>query len=262
MEYHSLYGPSLPETGWVPAPSYLLRRQRIFKMITDKAPGRLLEIGCGAATLIHELGQQGFSCTALETSPAALAIARTINPTVDFHETPQPDWTAAFDYLMALEVLEHIEDDRGALRDWHTWLKPGGTILISVPAHMSKWTVSDNWAGHVRRYEKSALCSLLNEAGFVIEHFESYGFPLANMIAPLRARMHRRQLAERNSAHHDDREQNNAMSGVSRSSESRLYPLLKSLPGTTLMRMAFQTQAIFSRWDFGNGYVLAAVKPR
>lgn len=262
MEYHPLYGPSIPEMGWVPAPRFLLRRQRIFKMLADKSPGRLLEIGCGPGTLINELGHRGFACSALETSPTALAIARTINPTVKFHEAPQPDWGDAFDYLIAFEVLEHIEDDRGTLRDWHTWLKPGGTMLISVPAHMTKWTATDDWAGHVRRYERSALRDLLTEAGFTIVDFESYGFPLANMIAPLRARMHQRQIADRRIAHHDNQQHNNAMSGVSRTTESRLYPLLKSLPGTTLMRMAFLAQAIFSSWDVGDGYVLAAVKPR
>lgn len=258
MEYHPMYGPSLPDMGWVPAPRFLLRRHRILKMLAGIPPGQLLEVGCGPATLIHELQQQGYACTALESSSAALAIARSLNPTVVFHECPQDTWTNAFDYLMAFEVLEHIEDDRGALKQWRTWLKPGGTILVSVPAHMKKWTASDDWAGHVRRYEKLELHKLFKESGFTITRFESYGFPLANAIAPLRARMHKRQLAERRNANHDDRQQNNAMSGVSRSTESRLYPLLKSFPGTILMRMAFVSQAIFSHLDIGNGYVLAA----
>jgi len=258
MELHPLYGPSLPELGWVPAPRFLLRRQRIHRLLADARPGQLLEIGCGPATLIHELGQRGFACTALETSPAALEIARTLNPDVTFHEAPQDHWPGNFDYLMAFEVLEHIDDDRAALRAWHSWLKPGGMLLMSVPAHMSKWTATDDWAGHVRRYERDALRQLLVECGFEIRRFESYGFPLANMIEPLRARMHKRQLAARDG----DRQLNNALSGVSRSSESRLYPLLRSLPGTLMMRMAFQMQALFADRDIGNGYVLCAGKPR
>lgn len=260
MEYHSLYGPSLPDQGWVPAPRYLLRRHRILDMLSRKPGGDLLEIGCGPATLIHELSSHGFHCTALETSPAALAIARSINPSVTIHESPQSDWNSAFDFIMAFEVLEHIEDDRKALDTWLSWLRPGGTLLLSVPAHMSKWTATDDWAGHVRRYEKEELIRLLRDAGLSIARFESYGFPLANLIEPLRARTHRRQLAARQRNAQDDRKLNNDMSGISRSAESRLYPLLKSLPGVALMRSAFFAQTLFSRWDIGNGYVLEAIR--
>lgn len=258
MDIHPLYGPSIQDMGWVPAPRYLLRRQRILKILAETTPGHLLEIGCGPATLIYELQAKGFCCTALETSPGALEIARSLNPAVDFHEHPQSTWENRFDYLMAFEVLEHIEDDRDALLQWRSWLKPGGTILISVPAHMNRWSASDDWAGHVRRYEKSTLQNLLDESGFTITYFESYGFPLANVIAPFRARAHKRQLEERIKKNQGNRQVNNAMSGISRSTEHRLYPLLKSLPGTMLMQAAFASQAVFSHLDIGDGYVLTA----
>jgi SAM-dependent methyltransferase len=259
MDHHQLYGPSLPQLGWVPAPRYLLRRERVLGMLSGVTPGKLLEIGCGPGTLLHELGERGFNCAALETSEAALKIARSINPEVRFCETAQPDWPVGFDYVMAFEVLEHIEDDRGALRLWHSWLKPGGTLLLSVPAHMSKWDATDDWAGHYRRYEAVELKKLLTEAGFSVNQFENYGFPLANLIAPLRARTHRKQLVERESRS-NDREYNNAMSGITRPKETLLFPLLKSIPGSLLMRSAFWLQRVFAGQDLGNGYVLSATK--
>lgn len=263
MEYHSLYGPSVPEKGWVPAPRFILRRERIQRLLARYSPGSLLEIGCGAGTLLHEFSKRGFACEALETSTAALEIARHVNADgVIFHRSPQADWADRFDYLFAFEVLEHIEDDRAALATWHTWLKPGGVMLMSVPSHMRKWTASDIYAGHYRRYERATLIDLIKACGFTIEHCESYGFPLANMVSPLRAHIHARILAARREANQDIRTRNNDMSGVERRAESRFYPLLKSLPGRLMMRLAFLMQKWSLNRNWGDGYlVLARKKP-
>lgn len=262
MEIHPLYGPVVPEKGWVPAPRYLLRRDRILRLLTGLPPGLLLEIGCGAGTLLYELSQRGFVCEALETSVPALEIARHVNAkNVVLHQSPQPYWVSRFDYLLAFEVLEHIADDRAALLEWLSWIKPGGCILMSVPAHMKKWTATDDWAGHFRRYERRDLKQLLLSCGFVLERFESYGFPLGNIIEPIRALVHARSLAKRRENDRDENRQNTAMSSVERSVESRLYPLLASLPGRLIMRFAMYMQELFKNNDLGNGYVLIARKP-
>ena len=263
LEIHPLYGPVVSEKGWVPAPSFLLRRDRILRLLIGLPPGKLLEIGCGAGTLLHELSLRGFSCEALETSAPALEIARHVNTNnVVLHQTSQPDWVNRFDYLFAFEVLEHIEDDRATLLEWHSWIKPGGVILISVPAHMTKWTASDVWAGHVRRYERSALMSLITSSGFTIEHFETYGFPLANVISPLRAKIHAHNLDVRRKVKHNERAYNNDLSGVQRNTESKLYPLLKSLPGRMLMHLAYLLQSLSARRDWGTGYLVLAKKTK
>ena len=111
MDYHPVYGPSVPEKGWVPAPRYLLRRQRILRLLNDIKPGNLLEVGCGAGTLCHELSNLGYMCTALETSQHALNIARHVNkdsPGVNIHDSPSSRWKNSYDLLMSNEVLEHI----------------------------------------------------------------------------------------------------------------------------------------------------------
>jgi len=261
MNIHPLYGPVVLEKGWVPAPSFLLRRNRILRLINKFSAGKLLEIGCGAGTLLHELNQRGFTCEALETSVPALEIARHVNANdVVFHQTPQPSWASRFDYLLAFEVLEHIEDDRTALATWHSWIKPGGFILISVPAHMKKWSPSDVWAGHFRRYERLGLVELVTAGGFTIEHFENYGFPLANVISPLRAWAHSRNLSARQRINNNKRASNNDLSGVQRNAESKFYPLLKSLPGRLLMHLAYLLQGWSSKRDWGAGYIVLAKK--
>lgn len=261
MEYHPLYGPSVPEKGWVPAPRFILRRERILRLLAGLPPGSLLEIGCGAGTLLHEFSGRGFACEALETSAVALGIARHVNgDDVMFHLSPQTDWAGRFDYLFAFEVLEHIEDDRAALTAWHAWLKPDGVMLMSVPARMRKWTATDVWAGHYRRYERVGLIDLIRACGFTVDRCESYGFPLANIISPLRARVHARLLAARRASNEDTRSRNNDMSGVERRAESRFYPLLKSLPSRMTMRLAFLLQDWSTGRDWGDGYLVLARK--
>ncbi len=261
MEYHPLYGPSVTEKAWVPAPSFLLRRDRILRLMSDCRPGRLLEIGCGAGTILHELSRRKFICEALETSPAALDVATHVNgDDVTFHKEAKSDWRERFDYVLAFEVLEHIEFDRKALMDWYGWIKPGGTILISVPAHMKKWTASDVWAGHYRRYEMQQIKDLLMVVGFEIEKIETYGFPLSNILLPLRARVHARNLSD--AASSNARATNNDRSGVERGTESRLYPVLRSLPGLMAMRLALLLQHHSRSKDWGTGYLLLAKKPQ
>src|SRR3546814_20907381 len=97
---------------------------------------------------------------------------------------------------MAFEVLEHIEDDHAALRQWLGWLKPGGILLMSVPAHPSQWNAADVWAGHFRRYRKRELLGLVEENGLELEHVECMGFPLANITERMQARGIERALKE------------------------------------------------------------------
>lgn len=255
MHIDPLFGPVLPELDWVPAPSYLLRRARVLELLSGCRPGRLLEVGCGAGTLLHELQCQGFTCSGMETSIPARTMASTVNPGLPLL-AQYPDERGSFDYLLALEVLEHIEDDRSALADWRSLLKPDGLLLLSVPAHQRKWTESDVWAGHYRRYEKAGLLQLLGETGFEVESVENWGFPLSNLLLAWRARLHRRQLAARTSA--ADRDANNQYSGIDREAVTGLYPLLASPPGRLAMRCALLLQRVSRTRDWGTGYLIAA----
>jgi SAM-dependent methyltransferase len=166
---------------------------------------------------------------------------------------PQINWCSAFDYVLALEVLEHIRDDAAALQQWHSWLKPGGHLLLSVPAHRSHWSATDDWAGHFRRYERNEILTLLRDEGFAAVAAECYGFPLANMLGPLRARYHARQLSRRSGQSRADCTRS---SGIERGLEARLYPLQASRAGTLFMKLFFAVQALFLKTDLGNGLLI------
>lgn len=74
----------------------------------------------------------------------------------------------AFDTVIYLNVLEHIEDDRSEMKDVFEALKPGGYAVVFVPAFQWLYSELDRLIGHYRRYTKHELCEILEEAGFAI----------------------------------------------------------------------------------------------
>ena len=260
MEFLSLLGPAAPEEGWVPAPRYLLRRQRILRQLNKLLPCDVLEIGCGAGMLLQELVARGFRCEALETSPQARELIGHLTTksgrAINVNDVPQASWEGRFPLIMAFEVLEHIEDDVAAAKQWASWLAPGGTLLISVPAHPRLWNAADVWAGHYRRYRKRDLIRVVTTAGLKIEHMECFGFPLGNLTEQMQARWIKRHLPM--SGHDLSHQANSNRSGVERDHVMRWFPLMCSMPGRLALHSAFAIQAMTCKLPLGNGYLLRA----
>ncbi len=234
--------------------------------LESRRPGYLLEVGCGAGALLHDLARMGFRCEAIETAPSARRVARHINratPNFALHPGWEHPWESRFDYVVALEVLEHIEDDVSALRSWSRWIKPGGTLVLSVPAHAKRWDIDDEAVGHFRRYEKSGLVDLLSRSGFAVEHLECWGYPLANIIRPLRNYKYRQKLERQKTAPQSADARRAALSGesgVDRSFEAKLYPLQASRVGTMIMSCFLKLQEAFAGTELGNGFLVVARK--
>lgn len=254
-------GPAAPELGWVPAPRYTMRRMRILPQLDALSRGRLLEVGPGAGTILIEAARRGFQCEALELSAEAKKLAEAViaqsGKKIPVHSTDLPEWNQSFDILLAFDVLEHIEHDRDALTDWHSWLAPNGTLLLSVPAHTRMWTAGDEWAGHFRRYEREPLLRLLREAGFEPELVECYGFPLTNLSERVSSSIYRKRIL-RGTRSEEDRRRNNDRSGTDRGPHLKLYPLFSSIPGKTALRVFCTIQNWFIRTDLGSGYLVRA----
>jgi hypothetical protein len=100
-----------------------------------------------------------------------------------------------FDLLLACEVLEHVVDDVEELGRWRALLVDSGSLLITVPAHPHRFGPSDVWAGHFRRYSRAELIAKARCAGLAVTRCICYGFPLGNLIEPLRHRVNARRLA-------------------------------------------------------------------
>ena len=81
----------------------------------------------------------------------------------------------AFDLVCALDIVEHVDDDDGAVAELSRVTKPGGALVISVPLHPSLWTSFDDFVGHKRRYEPSRLIAKLAHHQIVVERSAVFG---------------------------------------------------------------------------------------
>lgn len=258
--YSMTTGVVMPEAGWTPPIRYLLRRARILSALRAIPTGKkLLEIGCGAGALLYDLNRIGFSVQGLETSDEARIVAGRITRSCPhpypIHPTPQADWDGRFDLVCAFDVLEHIEDDHTAVDQWQRWLAPGGKLVLSVPAHRHRWGEGDAWAGHWRRYDRQDIRELVQSHGLQIEHFECYGFPLANATEWAGNRVYRELIRQRGER---SKEQASASSGVDRRNYAKFSRMIASTPGKALLSTAFAIQTITRNTDWGSGYLLLA----
>ncbi|MEO9080343.1 MAG: methyltransferase domain-containing protein [Rhodanobacter sp.] len=80
-----------------------------------------------------------------------------------------------FDLICALDILEHVADDNGAMAELARVAAPGASMLLSVPLHPHAWTAFDDFVGHCRRYEPARILALLEQHGFQLEHSAIYG---------------------------------------------------------------------------------------
>ena len=167
---------------------YRARREVLSDYITRYAglPGdaRILEIGCGTGHNLPMLARFG-EVDAIEIDPAARAVAaRRLGKPVGDAPLPELPGVArgAYDMIAVLDVVEHIEDDVAALRAMADCLKPGGRILIAVPAHPWMWSAHDVVNHHHRRYTKGTLAKAIADAGLrsrKMRWMNSLLFPLA-----------------------------------------------------------------------------------
>lgn len=267
MHYTKLMGAAAPELGWVPSPTYILRRAAILDWLRDYHPGKVLEMGCGPGALLLDLSRKGFHGTGVELSERSRTVARQLLadvPTVQVKEALPEQEKASYDYLLTFEVLEHIEDDIAALRDWLEYLKPGGQAFISIPAHRSRWNVTDLLAGHFRRYDRADAFSLIERTGLEPLRTGTYGWPISRVFEFLRVRAKEKEL-RRNGIDPDmvdlgDPELTKS-SGVERTLVTRLYRWYGSFPGRLFFFIATRIQKLFYGTSLGISFIIIARKP-
>jgi SAM-dependent methyltransferase len=91
-----------------------------------------------------------------------------------------------FDLAVMTDVLEHLDDEVGSLRAVHARLKPGGSLLITVPAMQWLWSEHDTTHHHRRRYRAADLSRLMSGVGFTVDYVSYYNFILFPAIAAIR----------------------------------------------------------------------------
>jgi SAM-dependent methyltransferase len=148
----------------------------------------ILEVGTGVGALGARLARK-YRYVGLEPDPVSCETARhNIEPAgcVLCGDVTALQPGDVFDMVAAFEVIEHIEDDAGALRSWREHVRPGGWVMLSTPPFQSRFGPLDHAGGHFRRYEPELMRQLLLDTGFESPEILLYGFPLGYALEAAR----------------------------------------------------------------------------
>jgi len=141
----------------------------ICRQVTDRRP-RILDVGCGTGANLLMLSKYG-DAEGVDVSEDALAFCRERGlEKVKLgagEELPYED--GSFDLVTAFDVVEHMDDDLAGLTEMRRVLRPGGRVLLFVPAFMFLWGLQDDVSNHRRRYRLPELRRVLEQAGFEVE---------------------------------------------------------------------------------------------
>lgn len=154
---------------------------------------RILDAGCGGGGNFAALARFG-RVTGLEPDADARAAARErgLGEVVEGGLAELPFEDGSFDLATALDVIEHVDDDLGALGELRRVVVDGGFLVVTVPAYQSLWSPHDVANEHRRRYARKQLLAVAEAAGWQFvqaSYFNSLPLPI---VAALRLRQRRR----------------------------------------------------------------------
>lgn len=150
------------------------RRNIVLDWIRQRYPDRhdleILDVGCGTGLMLQELRPLG-NATGIDISDEALQFCRKrgLDNVRNADVLDLPFDADRFDFVTAMDIVEHIDDDVSALRQCRRVLKPGGRLFIFTPAHQWLWSLQDEVSHHKRRYIARTLSNAVTEAGLQIE---------------------------------------------------------------------------------------------
>ncbi len=152
----------------------------------------MLEVGCGMGAMGAILARS-YEYTGIEPDPQSFAVARkrVVGGCV-MNVDAERFGGSNFDVVCAFEVMEHIHDDVAALREWAAFARPGGRMVVSVPAGRERFGAADERVGHFRRYNPSDLVDVMLAAGLTAPVVVPYAFPLGYLLEGARGVLARR----------------------------------------------------------------------
>jgi 2-polyprenyl-3-methyl-5-hydroxy-6-metoxy-1,4-benzoquinol methylase len=208
-------------------------------------PSSVIDVGCGWGTNLAALEKAGYQTTGLDISrrilemidqPGRCLIEADLNRKF-------PPAARGFDAALMLDVLEHLDDDRSALRRVRSLLRPGGLAIVSVPALPELFSEFDAIQGHRRRYLPETLRAAFEDTGLRLSKMLWWG---AWMIPLMRwTRLRRSSRAGSVSQTYAD------------------YLRLPPMPGPTLMRLAYrweESRAVEGKLKSGTSLMAVAVR--
>ncbi|HET6954671.1 MAG TPA: class I SAM-dependent methyltransferase [Acidimicrobiales bacterium] len=170
---------------------YRARRALVAQMLDGALPpeARVVDVGCGTGDNLGALeAAAGGTVVGVELSPYAVRHAPR-SPAGDVRvgvarAEQLPFAAGCADLVTSMDVIEHL-DDVAALAEYRRVLRPGGWLLLTVPAYPWLWSAHDDWAAHLRRYTRPSLVGAVRAAGFRPErstYFNSFLVPPAALL--------------------------------------------------------------------------------
>jgi len=135
----------------------------------ESAP-RILDVGCGTGGNLEMLSEFG-AVEGVDVSQEAVDFcrARDVAPVTQAIAEDLPYDDESFDLVTGFDLIEHLDDDVAGLKEMRRVLRPGGRVLLVVPAFMWLWGVQDDISHHRRRYRLPELRQAVERAGLHVE---------------------------------------------------------------------------------------------
>lgn len=211
---------SLEKEHWWFRGRRVILRQLLRNEIDWSEPRTVLEIGVGPGENLYTLYPENAELMGVEPDADNARRADERGP-VQVHQgtvenLPDVLKDRSFDIIAMFDVLEHIEDDRGALEILRMRLKPGGRLVLSVPAYQWMWGEHDEVNLHFRRYTRGGLKRLLEDAGLAVRratYFNTLLFPPIALVRLL-ARLMRNRKERGGAAESDFKKPAGVISGI------------------------------------------------
>lgn len=140
--------------------------------------GIIIDVGCGLGSNLTVFDEVGVDVIGLDRSYDKLKLVKQkvksylING--DLLELPIRNQSISV--IIAMDVLEHLEDDVGGIQEMHRCLRPGGTLILTAPAFNFLWGIQDVVTNHKRRYSKREILRKLAEGNFEVVRFSYFNF--------------------------------------------------------------------------------------
>lgn len=159
-------------------------RRRIVASLVERlepalpAGARVLDLGCGTGANGPALAAPGRLLVGADRSTVALRLlgegGAPHGARICADATALPFASGSFDLVACLDVLEHLGDDRAGARELARLARPGGAVLVTVPAHELLWGRQDELGHHFRRYSRPALLSTVEAANLRVERITAF----------------------------------------------------------------------------------------
>ena len=159
-------------------PWFVARSNLFLSLIPINKNSSILDFGCGAGSFLKKLNGAGYTdLSGVEVSEVKPSI------TCDSFVITKTIQKRKYDVILMMDVLEHIEDDSAALIRIKSHLKPGGKLLLSVPAYQLLWSDHDTMNMHYRRYNRTSLKRVIKEAKLKTEFITNWNSMFLPIIA-------------------------------------------------------------------------------